>query len=335
MPDRVLKPEIEEDDIPSVSPEEFLQALERADVSLPLATEVSPVSPESRIVVHTEPRSAGADRFRLVQIRLKSLQASKKLKRLLITSPLPGDGKTTVALNLATALSEKGKQPVLLLEADVYRPALVKRLGLRPWPGLTDCFKSKRDPMRAIRRIDPLGFYLLPAGQPEEGGSSLLQSDFISKLIKRLSDSAFSWILIDSPPTTPVAEILVLRAQADATVLVTRARKTPREAIEESTRSLGRDHILGIILNGVEGLDRAYSQYYGYVQPEGRARQAKPEVGLSPGLRQTVKTLFAVRWNCIVQRRRFLARCACRLAGTSHGDPRVSVECGNSDDGDR
>ena len=220
------------------------------------------------MVVHTDPRSAGADRFRLVRIRLKSIQASRGLKSLLITSPLPGDGKSTVALNLATVLSENGKRPVLLLEADVYRPTLVKKLGLKPWPGLTECYKRGSDPMLAIRRIDPLGFYLLPAGQPVEDGSSLLQSNFASQLIKGLSSSSFSWILIDSPPTTPIADILVLRAHADATLLVARAGQTPREAIEESTRNLGRDHIIGIILNGVEGLDRVYSKYYGYGNPK-------------------------------------------------------------------
>ena len=280
MSDRVLKPETAKDDMPSASESEreFLEALERADVYLPASTEVSLVSPESRVVVHTDPRSAGADRFRVAQIRLRSIQASRKLRTLLITSPLPADGKSTVALNLATSLSEKGKCPVLLLEADVYRPTLVKKLGLTPWPGLTESFEGKSDPMLAIRRIEPLGFYLLPAGQPMEDGSSLLQSDFTSQLIKGLSSSSFSWILIDSPPTTPIADILTLRAQSDATLLVVRAGQTPLETIEESTRNLGRDHVLGIILNGVEGLDRVYSKYYGYGKSEAQAEPPKPKV---------------------------------------------------------
>jgi receptor protein-tyrosine kinase len=278
MPDRVFKPEIGKDDMPSTSTEEFRATLKRADVYLPVSTEVSPVSPESHVVMYTDPRSAGADRFRLVQIRLTSMQASRNLKSLLITSPLPGDGKSTVVLNLATGLSEEGKRPVLLLEADVHRPTLVKKLGLKPWPGLTERYKRGSDPMLAIRRIDPLGFYLLPAGQPMEDGSSLLQSDFVSQLIKSLSSSSFSWVLIDSPPTTPIADILVLRAEADATLLVARAGQTPREAIEESTRNLGRDHILGIILNGVEGLNRSYSKYYRYGKSEARVKKTTPKV---------------------------------------------------------
>jgi capsular exopolysaccharide synthesis family protein len=269
MHERVLKLEVEKNDISPDSSEDFFQELGMADVYLPVPTETTPVPLESRIVVHNDPRSAGADRFRLVKMRLQSAQGAKKIKTILITSPLPGDGKTTVALNLATAMSEKGKRPVLLLEADIYRPTLAKKLSLKPWPGLTECFESRRDPMQAIRRIDPLGFYLLPAGRPFGDGSSLLQSDFFSQLVTGLAATSFDWILIDSPPTTPVAEILALREQSDATLLVARAGVTPREAIEESIRNLGRDHVHGIILNDVEGIDRTYSRYYGYTQPDG------------------------------------------------------------------
>jgi polysaccharide biosynthesis transport protein len=290
MPDRILKPEIEKDDISCASPEEYLQALEKADVYLPVATEVSPVSEDSRLVVYNDPRSAGADRFRLVQMNLRSLQALKKLKNLLITSSLPGDGKSTVSLNLATALSEKGTRPVLLLEADVYRPTLVKKLGLNPWPGLTECYERGSDPMLAIRRIEPLGFYLLPAGQPvDDGNSGLLQSNFVTQLIKGLSASSFSWILIDSPPTTPVADILVLKAHADATLLVVRAGQTPREAIQESTRNLGRDHIIGIVLNGVQGIDSAYSKYYGYGKSEDRGKTTRSKFIAGLGLNKDAR----------------------------------------------
>ena len=279
MPERVLKPTVEtKDEASSLSPEDPLQAFERVDFYLPVETEVSPVSAKSRVVVHSDPKSAGADRFRLAQIRLKSIQAAKKLKSLLITSPLPGDGKSTVALNLATLLCESGKVPVLLLEGDVHRPALVERLGLKPWPGLTECYKRGDDPMLAIRRIEPLGFYLLPAGQPLEDSVSLFQSNFTAQLLKGPLSSSFSWILIDSPPTTPVAEILALKAHADGILLVAWAGVTPREAIEESTRNLGRDQILGIILNGAEGLNRTYSKYYGYGKSEARAKPTNPKV---------------------------------------------------------
>ncbi len=282
MPDRILKQE--KDDIPPSPTEDLPEAWERPDVYLPVATETSPLPPESRVIVYSDPRSPGADRFRWAGMRLKSLQAARGLKTLLITSPLPGDGKSTVALNLATVLADKGKHPVLLVEADTYRPSILNKLGLRPWPGLFGCYQRKSEPRLAIRRIDPLGFYLLPAGQAEGDGNFLLQSGFVPQLIKDLASSSFSWILIDSPPTTPIAEILALKACADATLLVARAGQTPREAIEETTRNLGHDHIIGIMLNGVEGLNRMYSKYYGYVKPEASAKGQTPRGSHGLGL---------------------------------------------------
>jgi Mrp family chromosome partitioning ATPase len=290
MPDRVLNQQTGTDgSLGSLSPEDSLPEWERVDFCLPVGTEESTISAESRVVAYHDPTSAGADRFRLAQIRLKSLQASRGLKSILVTSPMPGDGKTTVSLNLATVLSENGKVPVLLLEADVYRPTVLPRLGLKPWAGLSECCRRSEDPMLAIRRINPLGFYLLPAGQSVENDANILQSTFTSQLVKSLSASSFGWVLIDAPPTTPVADVLALNAYADATLLVARAGQTPRESIEESVRNLGREHIIGIILNGVEGLNRIYSQYYGYAKCDPPAKLARPNAIKSLGLEKRAK----------------------------------------------
>lgn len=290
MPDQVLKQKTRiKESLGSLSGEEFLPEWERVDFCLPVGTEECAISPESRVVVYHDPTSAGADRFRLAQIRLKSLQAARGLKSILITSPLPGDGKTTVSLNLATVLSEGGKVPVLLLEADVYRPTAAKRLALKPWAGLSEYSRRGEDPMLAIRRISPLGFYLLPAGQRVENDANILQSTFTSQLVKSLAASSFSWVLIDAPPTTPVADVLALSAHVDGTLLVARAGVTPREAIEESARNLGRDHILGIILNGVEGLNRAYSKYYSFEKTEPHARSAQSKTVRGLGLKEQAK----------------------------------------------
>ncbi len=265
MQNRTYKAESEKDEILDATSDEFLKGLERADSDLPFPVETVSVTEECRLVIQTDPRSAGADRFRLVQMRLRHLQASKKLRNLLITSPTPGDGKSTVAINLATALAEKGKRAVLLLEADVYRPSLLKKLGLSPWAGLTECLDNKSDPMLAIRRVDPMGFYILPGGTPTPGGN-FLQSTLTPQFFEGLA-TTFKWILVDSPPTTPMAEILALKVLTDATLLVARAGETPREGIESAIQTLGRDHIIGIVLNGMEGLEKVYSKYYGYVQP--------------------------------------------------------------------
>lgn len=221
------------------------------------------VQPGSRVAFHTDPHGPGADRFRFLRLRLRELSNARKVKRLLVTSPLPQDGKSTVALNLATALAERGNRTVLLLEGDLHHPSLSRQLGLKTRPGLAECLEDGLNPISALRRLEPLSWYFLPAGEAHGNSTELLQSETLSGVMQALSPR-FDWILIDSPPVTLLTDALSLKSQADASLLVARAGRTPREAVEQSIGLLGRDHVCGIILNGVEGLDRLYSKYSGY-----------------------------------------------------------------------
>src|SRR5438477_3474340 len=87
------------------------------------------VNAATRLVAYTDPRSPGAERFRFLRMRLSEHWRTDKLKTLVITSPLPGDGKSTTALNLATTLAEHGRRKVLLMEADLHRPTITQGLG--------------------------------------------------------------------------------------------------------------------------------------------------------------------------------------------------------------
>ncbi len=224
---------------------------------------------ESRVVLQSDPESPGADRFRFLRMRLRELGATGKLRSLLITSPRPADGKSTIALNLATALAERGRRTVLLVEADYYHPTLARTLGLRPGAGLAECLEDNLNPVTALRRVEPLGWYFLPAGKPRGNPTELLHFYSLSSVLTRLAP-LFDWILIDTPPVAPVADAVSLSQYADASLLVVRADETPRVAIEEALALLGPKHVLGIILNGAEGLNRMYSKYYGYY---GKKRQ--------------------------------------------------------------
>ena len=226
------------------------------------------VEPLSRIVFHTDPTGLGADRFRYLRLRLRELSNTRKLESILVTSPLPQDGKSTVALNLATALAERGENTVLLLEADLYHPVLVERLGLHAGPGLAECLTSGLDPIPMLRRIEPLGFYLLPGGKSSANPADLLHGDALANAMQVLSPY-FKWIVIDSPPVAPLADALALARQADASLLIVRAGQTPCEAVDAAIESLGAKHVLGVVLNGVEGLARRYSKYKNYYRSSG------------------------------------------------------------------
>lgn len=224
--------------------------------------EEAQLCPENRLIYHADPRSQAADRFRLLRMRLKTQWKAGKLKKLLITGPLAHDGKSTMVLNLATALAERGKRTVLVVEADLHHSTLAEVLRLRPWPGLTECLvDDATSPLTVIRRIEPLGWYLLPAGEPRRNPTELLQTRAFGTIMQRLAPH-FDWILIDSPPVIPLTDSISLQQHVDASLLVVRAGRTPREAVEKTIELLGKKNIFGVVLNGVEARDHLYYQYY-------------------------------------------------------------------------
>lgn len=228
------------------------------------ATEVAQIEPEARLAYYSNPRGQAADRYRLLRMRLKEHWRAGNLKKLLVTGALAHDGKSTVTLNLATALAERGKHKVLVIEADLHHSCLGENLRLRPWAGLTECLADSLPPLSAIRRVEPLGWFLLPAGEPRKNPTELLQAPGFGQLVQKLAPS-FDWVLIDSPPVVPLTDSLSLQQHADACLLVVRAGQTPREAVEQSIELLGRNNLVGVVLNGIETLNRPYYQYgYNY-----------------------------------------------------------------------
>jgi len=218
---------------------------------------------ESRIIAHSTPRGPGADRFRLLRMRLRELRKTKELRTVLITSSLPGEGKSTVALNLATTLAEGGQRPVLLLEADLHRSPLIHQLGLSERPGLAECLENGVNPLSVINKLDPLDWYFLPAGKSKTTPTELLQGDALANVIRELTPH-FEWILIDSPPVTALTDALSIGRHAQGTLVVVRAGRTQQDDVERAIELVGKQNIVAILLNGVEGLNDLYSRYSTY-----------------------------------------------------------------------
>lgn len=245
--------------------EGFFDAVESTVAMGPFPAAQASMTQDPGLAVWAHPESLAADRYRRLRIGLAKLQIAGKLRTLLVSSPAPQDGKSTATLNLATVLAAKGKHQTLVIEADLRRPSLARRLGLESKPGLSACLAEGLDPVEAVRRIDPMGFHLLAAGEAAgEAAASpteMLQSERMTALVQNMS-GRFDWILIDSPPAGPIADALALKPRADAGLLVARAGKTQREAVEECVRQLGAGFIAAVILNGMEGLDGEHSDYY-------------------------------------------------------------------------
>jgi capsular exopolysaccharide synthesis family protein len=195
-------------------------------------------------------------------MRLRDCWAAGKLKSVLVTSPLPGDGKSTTALNLATALAEERTRTVLLIDGDLHRGSLNNQLNLDPYIGLAECLQDRTNPLSAIRRVEPFGWYFLTSGQIRAGSpTELLQPQELATLFQKLT-SQFDWIVVDSPPVLPLSDSIALRQHLDGSLLVARAGVTPAKAVEDAIALLGRRHIIGLILNGIEKLEHSYSDYY-------------------------------------------------------------------------
>ena len=132
-------------------------------------------------------------------VRLRQLQHSRPLKKLLITSTIPEEGKSTVSANLATILARRQQPKILLLDGDLRRPSLSKQFGLGKLPGLSEWLHGEPRPITDIYRLEGPNLWFLPAGHPPENPLELMQSGRLSELMEQLA-GWFDWIIIDSPP---------------------------------------------------------------------------------------------------------------------------------------
>ena len=139
--------------------------------------------PNSKLVSITEKESLAAEKFRFIAVRLRQLQQSRLVKKILITSTIPEEGKTMVCANLACTLARRRQTKTLLLEGDLRRPTLAKQFGLARVPGLCEHLQGEADVARCIYRLDALGLWILPAGRTPENPLELMQAGKLSPLI--------------------------------------------------------------------------------------------------------------------------------------------------------
>jgi len=221
------------------------------------------IQAESRLVVFSDPYSMEADKFRTLRVYLRSLAKTSGIQTLMITSARMGEGKSVTSLNLAASLAERGESRVILVETDLRSPTVAKRLGLESWPGLSQCLLDGLDPLSCIRYVTELGLYVLIAGETCSHPLQLLNSDRFSAVMQRLRHVS-DWVILDSPPVIPVPDVLAIRANVDGCFWVVRANLTSRTMVDDAMQKVGRERILGIILNEAKAVEDVYRPYYSY-----------------------------------------------------------------------
>lgn len=214
-----------------------------------------------------------AEAFRSLRTNVTFVGAERPLQLLSVTSPGPGEGKSTTAANLAVALAQGGRR-TLLIDGDLRRPLIHRAFGLVQEPGLTDVLVGHAPAREAIRPEVLPGLDVLPGGAIPPNPSELLGSHSMLTLIGTLRRD-YHYILMDTPPTLPVTDACVVASTADAAILVLRSGETEEVAAQRAVEQLRRVNarIAGVVLNGVSSRhDHYYTYYSSRYDPAGRRR---------------------------------------------------------------
>jgi succinoglycan biosynthesis transport protein ExoP len=193
--------------------------------------------------------SAGLEAFRQLRTNLEFIDVGSPVQILVVTSPVAEEGKTTTAINLASALVAANRR-VLIVEADLRRPTLDDHFKVRGAMGLTDVIVGRGELDVAMQPVGVNGLMLLPSGKLPPNPSELLGSDAMVQLLERLRDR-FDVVIVNTPPLLPVTDAAVLSAHADGVLVVVRAGRTTRQQLSLAMRALHAvgARVLGTVLN--------------------------------------------------------------------------------------
>jgi non-specific protein-tyrosine kinase len=228
-----------------------------------------------RPAVIAEPRSPVAEAFRTLRTNLQFASVDVPLRTILVTSPSPGEGKSTIAANLATVIAQGGKR-VVILDADMRRPTVHQIFDVKNENGLTDLvLNGNHNPGHQTQQTTVEGLTVLTSGELPPNPVELLGSEKMSALIEAISRQA-DVVVIDSPPVLMVTDSSVLAQRVDGVLLVIRQGETNLEIARQSLEQLQRvgANVVGAVLNGVKfGRSSYYYHYKDYYQGEnGRFR---------------------------------------------------------------
>ena len=219
-------------------------------------------APESHLLDLNNSHETPAEEFRTLRTRLNHLQTLQPLHSVVVTSPSPAEGKTFTAVNLALAESNLAESSVLLGDFDLRRPIIHNLFQIDRTPGLSDYLTGRCTFPQALRRIEGMNLYLLPAGSPVKNPLELLNLRQVKSLFEELPRS-FNWAIFDTPPLLFSADANLLATLADGAVLVVKIGSTTFDNVTRAMQSLCENNVLGIVANGARASE-LYSKYTYY-----------------------------------------------------------------------
>jgi protein-tyrosine kinase len=215
-----------------------------------------------KLVIHDRTGPACVEQYRRVAATLHHLQEERGTKVLMVASARPGEGKTLTAANLGLTLSESYRRRVLLIDADLRRPSLNALFRLQNVGGLAETLKgTDNGPLRVLELSPYLS--LLPGGRPDRDPMAGLTSGRMQQIIEQAA-SNYDWVIIDTPPIALQPDATLLAAMVEGTIMVVAAGTTPSALIQHAIDSIGREKIVGVILNRIDDRQLDAAAYYDY-----------------------------------------------------------------------
>jgi capsular exopolysaccharide synthesis family protein len=221
--------------------------------------------PKHPLLTEAGSHAPRVEAFRLLRTNLQFLNLDTRPRSLVITSAVPGEGKTSTATNLAIALAQTG-QRVLLVDGDLRRPKVASVLGLERSVGLTTVLVGRSELQDSIQKHAGSGIYLLASGPIPPNPTEVLQSHAAQSLFDKLNQM-FDMVIIDAPPLLPVSDAAIMARDVDGAILVVRHGKTSKEQLRQARLRL--DHVdanlFGVAVNMAPRRGKgAYGYSYGY-----------------------------------------------------------------------
>ncbi len=201
---------------------------------------------------------AVVEAYKAIRTNLMFLLSQTRSRTFEISSSLPGEGKSSCAVNLAIAFSQLGNK-VLLIDADLRKPSVYKKLKLKNARGLSSVLVDFCNFSDAVIRINP-NFDVLVSGPTPPNPSELLGSDKMTALLESVKDD-YDYIIIDTPPVNVVSDAVALAPKTEGIVMVVQDRKTSHEQFKKAVSSLSfaDARLLGVVLNGSADISAKYS----------------------------------------------------------------------------
>ena len=220
-------------------------------------------TPDSRTMLffQEDENRRGAEEFRTLRSRLYQIREKLPLKRLMVTSALPKEGKSFVAANLAQVIVRQHGRRALVIDADLRSPGMHRHLGASQTPGLSDYLMGECDEFAIMQRGPMENLFFVPAGRVVSGAAELLANGRLKLFLQRV-EPLFDWVILDTPPVIPVADSTLLANFCEGVLMVVRSNATPSDLARRAREEFQDKLLLGVVLNGIPADQLPQSKYY-------------------------------------------------------------------------